>query len=42
MDLILDVNVDVYPLYMEDKFTMALASMLSLDGTEDSTVYDQV
>eukprot|EP00246_Nothoceros_aenigmaticus_P010060 TRINITY_DN26364_c0_g1_i1.p1 TRINITY_DN26364_c0_g1~~TRINITY_DN26364_c0_g1_i1.p1 ORF type:complete len:158 (+),score=32.47 TRINITY_DN26364_c0_g1_i1:250-723(+) len=41
MDLTLDVNVEIYPFFVEDKFTMALASMLSLDGTEDGTVYDQ-
>ncbi|EFJ22680.1 hypothetical protein SELMODRAFT_105067 [Selaginella moellendorffii] len=41
MHLLLDVNCDVYPLHRDEKFTMALAPTLSLDGTPDEGVLDQ-
>ncbi len=41
MDLLLDVNIDVYPIKHTDKFTLALASTLSLDGTPDDGTFDQ-
>ncbi|KAJ7553792.1 hypothetical protein O6H91_06G113200 [Diphasiastrum complanatum] len=41
MYLLLDVNTEIYPLSRDDKFTMALASTLSLDGTPDDGVFDQ-
>lgn len=33
MDLILDVNVDIYPVNPGDKLTMCLATTLNLDGS---------
>src|SRR4051812_35150195 len=41
MELILDVNVDLYPVEINTKFSFALASTLNLDGTPDEPVYDQ-
>eukprot|EP00244_Chara_vulgaris_P005759 TRINITY_DN22271_c0_g1_i1.p1 TRINITY_DN22271_c0_g1~~TRINITY_DN22271_c0_g1_i1.p1 ORF type:complete len:148 (-),score=46.68 TRINITY_DN22271_c0_g1_i1:275-718(-) len=41
MDLILDINVDIYPLKEGEKFALALASTLNLDGTPDEGVFDQ-
>eukprot|EP00475_Leptophrys_vorax_P045506 TRINITY_DN9469_c0_g1_i1.p1 TRINITY_DN9469_c0_g1~~TRINITY_DN9469_c0_g1_i1.p1 ORF type:complete len:147 (-),score=18.80 TRINITY_DN9469_c0_g1_i1:186-626(-) len=41
MQLTLDVNIEVYPMGLGDKFTMALAPTLSLEGVEDEGVYDQ-
>ncbi|XP_010268240.1 PREDICTED: DNA-directed RNA polymerases II and V subunit 8A-like [Nelumbo nucifera] len=38
----LDVNTEIYPLRVDDKFTMVLAPTLSLDGTPDSGYYTQV
>ncbi|XP_011006018.1 PREDICTED: DNA-directed RNA polymerases II, IV and V subunit 8B-like isoform X1 [Populus euphratica] len=37
----LDVNTDVYPMFVNDKFTMALAHTLNLDGTPDTGYYTQ-
>ncbi|KAI3895276.1 hypothetical protein C5167_024293 [Papaver somniferum] len=37
----LDVNTEVYPLRTGDKFTMVLASTLSLDGTPDTGYFTQ-
>ena len=42
MHMLLDVNTDIYPLQVDDKFTMGLASTLSLDGTPDDGTFDQV
>ncbi|EFJ22805.1 hypothetical protein SELMODRAFT_104121 [Selaginella moellendorffii] len=41
MQLVLDVNIDVYPIARTDKFTLALSSTLRLDGTPDDGVFDQ-
>jgi DNA-directed RNA polymerase I, II, and III subunit RPABC3 len=42
MDLLLDVNIDVYPIARsEKKFTLALAATLNLDGTQDDGTFDQ-
>lgn len=41
-DLTVDINVDVYPLKVGDKFSLALAKTLNLDGTPDDGVYNQV
>lgn len=41
MSLDLDVNSDLHPLELNDKFTFALASTLSLDGAPGSEYYDQ-
>ena len=38
----LDVNTEVYPMSVGDKFTMVLAPTLSLDGTPDTGFYVQV
>ena len=35
MELVLDVNVELYPLEVGNKFTFALASTLNLDGSPD-------
>mmetsp|Transcript_11299 Transcript_11299/g.15641 ORF Transcript_11299/g.15641 Transcript_11299/m.15641 type:complete len:144 (+) Transcript_11299:98-529(+) len=42
MELILDVNTDIYPLDLGQKFSLALASTLNLDGTPDDGVYDPI
>ncbi|XP_073279832.1 DNA-directed RNA polymerases II and V subunit 8A-like [Primulina huaijiensis] len=39
MLLHLDVNTEIYPMYVGDKFMMVLASTLNLDGTPDSGFY---
>lgn len=41
MTLDLDVNCDLQPVELNDKFTFALASTLSPDGTPGSESYDQ-
>ncbi|KAL2607867.1 hypothetical protein R1flu_026440 [Riccia fluitans] len=41
MDLLLDVNTDVYPMQVEEKFALAMATTLSLDGTMDDGFFDQ-
>eukprot|EP01126_Amoeba_proteus_P009309 TRINITY_DN13530_c0_g1_i2.p1 TRINITY_DN13530_c0_g1~~TRINITY_DN13530_c0_g1_i2.p1 ORF type:complete len:142 (+),score=29.38 TRINITY_DN13530_c0_g1_i2:107-532(+) len=38
MELILDINSDVYPMHLNDKFTMALST--SLDGKADTGFYN--
>jgi DNA-directed RNA polymerase I, II, and III subunit RPABC3 len=38
MELILDVDFDVYSLEVGNKFTFALASTLNLDGSPDEGV----
>jgi len=40
-EIALDVNVDIYPMEPGDKFTLALASTLKLDGTPDDGTFDQ-
>ncbi|XP_017980757.1 PREDICTED: DNA-directed RNA polymerases II, IV and V subunit 8B isoform X3 [Theobroma cacao] len=35
----LDVNSEIYPMHVGDKFTMALAHTLNLDGTPDTGYY---
>ncbi|PKU71620.1 hypothetical protein MA16_Dca004462 [Dendrobium catenatum] len=37
----LDVNNELYPLLVGEKFTMVLASTLNLDGTPDSGYFMQ-
>ncbi|OAY37772.1 DNA-directed RNA polymerases II and V subunit 8A [Manihot esculenta] len=37
----LDVNTEIYPMDVGDKFTMALAHTLNLDGTPDTGYYIQ-
>ena len=41
LHLDLDVNSDLYPLEVGDRFTLALASTLALDGTPDTGTFDQ-
>ena len=41
MDLILDVNTQLYPVNAGERFTFALASTLDEDGVPDDGVYDQ-
>lgn len=38
----LDVNTEIYPMAVNDKFTMALVTTLNLDGTPDTGYYTQV
>ena len=42
VDLILDVNTDIYKLREKEKFGLALCSTLRLDGAPDEGTYDQV
>ncbi|CAN0891071.1 DNA-directed RNA polymerases II and V subunit 8A [Linum grandiflorum] len=36
----LDINTEIYPMSLNDKFTMALASTLNYDGTPDTGYYN--
>uniref|UniRef100_A0A7C9DQI9 DNA-directed RNA polymerase n=1 Tax=Opuntia streptacantha TaxID=393608 RepID=A0A7C9DQI9_OPUST len=38
--MLLDVNIDVYPINQDKRYTIALASTLDLDGTPDSGCYN--
>ena len=40
MDLILDVNTQIYPVELGEKFRMALATTLKEDGTPDDGEYN--
>jgi len=40
-ELTIDVNVDVYPLSVGQRFSLALAPTLSLDGTPEDDAFDQ-
>ena len=40
-ELTIDVNVDVYPLTFGQRFSLALAPTLSLDGTPEDDAFDQ-
>lgn len=39
MDMLIDINTDIYPLLENDKFTLALASTLYKDNRPDPGVY---
>jgi len=41
MEMILDVNTEIYPVDYSQKFTVAIAKTLNLDGTPDEGTYDQ-
>jgi len=41
MELILDVNTDIFPLEINQKLSFALSSTLNLDGTPDEGTFDQ-
>ena len=40
MDLTLDVHSELYPMTVKQRFTLALASTLNLDGTPSATTYE--
>eukprot|EP00761_Pharyngomonas_kirbyi_P009365 gb/GECH01009381.1/.p1 GENE.gb/GECH01009381.1/~~gb/GECH01009381.1/.p1 ORF type:complete len:147 (+),score=27.39 gb/GECH01009381.1/:1-441(+) len=40
LDMVLDVNTDIYPVYIGDRLTVALAATLELGGKMDSGRYD--
>lgn len=42
MDMLLDVNVDIFPIAVGDKLVVCLARTLNVDGTPSSTSYDAV
>ncbi len=35
MELVLDINSEIYPMELNQKFSMALARTINLDGTLD-------
>ena len=39
MEMLIDINTDIYPLKGNDKFTLALASTLYRDNRPDPGVY---
>eukprot|EP00833_Pecoramyces_ruminatium_P017296 jgi/Orpsp1_1/1191328/evm.model.d7180000084991.1 len=39
MDLTLDVNTEIYPIEIGDKYALMLASSLSLDGTDKNEIW---
>jgi len=41
MELILDVNVDIYPIEVNAKLSFALASSTNADGSPDEGLFDQ-
>ncbi len=41
MALVLDVNIELYPMDVHDRFTLAIAPSLYLDGSKDTGFYDQ-
>jgi DNA-directed RNA polymerase I, II, and III subunit RPABC3 len=41
MHMVLDVNIDVYPVSVGEKFTIAFAPTLNLDGTPDTGYFIQ-
>mmetsp|Transcript_40126 Transcript_40126/g.106134 ORF Transcript_40126/g.106134 Transcript_40126/m.106134 type:complete len:155 (-) Transcript_40126:420-884(-) len=41
MALDMDINSDLFPLEINDRFTLALATTLALDGKPDSGTFDQ-
>lgn len=40
MDMILDVNVDIYPIDVSEKLVVVLANTLNLDGTPGPATFD--
>ncbi|CAA2997480.1 DNA-directed RNA polymerases II and V subunit 8A-like [Olea europaea var. sylvestris] len=40
MLMVLDINSDIYPMHVGEKFMMVLASTLNLDGTPDSGYFN--
>jgi DNA-directed RNA polymerase I, II, and III subunit RPABC3 len=41
MELILDIHSEIYPMKLQEKFSLSLTHTLSLDGTPDENIYDQ-
>eukprot|EP00658_Telonema_sp_P-2_P021860 TRINITY_DN18717_c0_g1_i4.p1 TRINITY_DN18717_c0_g1~~TRINITY_DN18717_c0_g1_i4.p1 ORF type:complete len:179 (+),score=56.29 TRINITY_DN18717_c0_g1_i4:154-690(+) len=41
MEMTLDMNTDIYPLHLQDRFTMVLVSSVSLDEVLEDDGYDQ-
>jgi len=41
MDLVIDIQTELFPLKIGDKFTLALASTLDLEGKPDDGTFDQ-
>lgn len=41
LDMVLDINSQLYKLELGDKFSLMLASTLNLDGTPDANEYNQ-
>jgi DNA-directed RNA polymerase I, II, and III subunit RPABC3 len=41
MSLVLDVNVELYPMGVGDRFTLGITPTLYTDGTKDAGIYDQ-
>lgn len=41
MELVIDIQTELYPLRTTDKFTMALASTLDMSGKLDDGTYNQ-
>uniref|UniRef100_A0A7C8Z585 DNA-directed RNA polymerase n=1 Tax=Opuntia streptacantha TaxID=393608 RepID=A0A7C8Z585_OPUST len=39
--ILLDVNIDVYPINRDKRYTIGLATTLDLDGTPDTGYYNQ-
>eukprot|EP01102_Stenamoeba_stenopodia_P002855 TRINITY_DN12734_c0_g1_i1.p1 TRINITY_DN12734_c0_g1~~TRINITY_DN12734_c0_g1_i1.p1 ORF type:complete len:144 (-),score=34.75 TRINITY_DN12734_c0_g1_i1:64-495(-) len=42
MELVLDVNTDIYPIEIGQKFTLVLASTLDLGGAKDKDHYEPI
>lgn len=42
MDMLLDVNVDIYNIKLGEKLALCLASTLNIDGTPSGASYDSV
>jgi hypothetical protein len=42
MDMVLDVNVDVYPVEVGEKLVIVIANTLNLDGTPGPSTFDGV
>jgi DNA-directed RNA polymerase I, II, and III subunit RPABC3 len=42
MDLVLDINSDIYSVKQDDKITFVLASTLALDGAPDDGTYRMI
>jgi DNA-directed RNA polymerase I, II, and III subunit RPABC3 len=41
MDLLLDINSEIYSIKQEEKFELALATSIQKDGTPDPSGFDQ-